>query len=116
MNNRKRILMVDDQPEVCEQLHMLVEALDYEVTSTTSPEKALREFEAASFDAVLTDFSMPGMNGGELARQVKELKPGTPVVMITGMEHYVPDNAIDGLIYKPPQLAELKLLLGELLS
>jgi CheY-like chemotaxis protein len=78
-----RILVVDDEPDVLEAVRMSLEFYDYEVTSCGSGAEGLKAFKSSKFDAVVTDYAMPGMNGDELAARIKEICPACPIVMIT---------------------------------
>jgi DNA-binding NtrC family response regulator len=77
------ILVVDDDDVIRETLEELLSA-DYSCQTADTAEKALAKLEAQRFDVVLTDISMPGLNGMELLSRVVEKYPGTPVIIISG--------------------------------
>lgn len=77
------ILVVDDDDVIRETLCELLSA-DYSCQTAETAEEALARLEAQGFDVVLTDISMPGLNGKELLDKVIELYPGTPVIIISG--------------------------------
>ncbi len=77
------ILVVDDDEVIRETLHELLSA-DYSCQTADTAEEALAKLQAQRFDVVLTDISMPGLNGTELLQRVVEDYPGTPVVIISG--------------------------------
>ena len=77
------ILVVDDDDVIRETLHELLSA-DYSCQTADTAEEALAKLQAQRFDVVLTDISMPGLNGTELLQRVVENYPGTPVVIISG--------------------------------
>src|SRR5215510_2248885 len=77
------ILVVDDDDVIRETLHELLSA-DYSCQTADTAEEALAKLEAQRFDVVLTDISMPGLNGTELLNRVVESYPGTPVIIISG--------------------------------
>ena len=79
----KRILVVDDEPFVCESIRMLLAHDGHEVETAQGGEEALAKYDPARFDLIFTDFSMPGMKGDQLATAIKEKKPARPVVMLT---------------------------------
>ncbi len=63
---------------------------------------ALAKFKAGQWDLVFTDYAMPGMNGKELAQELKKLQPNLPVVMVTGYADVaVTRSAIDFIVEKP---------------
>src|SRR5215510_1905943 len=84
------ILVVDDDDVIRETLHELLSA-DYSCQTADTAEEALAKLEAQRFDVVLTDISMPGLNGTELLKRVLEKYPGTPVIVVSG--HSDQDNA-----------------------
>ncbi|HSH68671.1 MAG TPA: PAS domain S-box protein, partial [Deferrisomatales bacterium] len=81
-----RVLVVDDEDPVAELERQVLEQLGYRVVATGDGEEGLRQFRADpdSFDLVLTDYSMPGMNGLDMIAQMHELRPDLPVVLCTG--------------------------------
>ena len=78
------ILVVDDDDVIRDTLCELL-SQDYSCQTAGTAEDALAKLEERSFDAVLTDISMPGLNGMELLKRVLELYPGTAVIMISGI-------------------------------
>src|SRR6185295_5022174 len=88
------ILVVDDDEVIRETLDELLSA-SYSCQTADTAEAALAKLEAQRFDVVLTDISMPGLNGMELLERVVKKYPGTPVIIISG--HSDQDHA-QGLI------------------
>lgn len=82
--DRPRILVVDDAPAIRTMLERVLRRAGYEVTSATDGIEAQRRLELESFDLVLTDISMPGLNGIALLRRVRERDPELPVILLTG--------------------------------
>jgi signal transduction histidine kinase/CheY-like chemotaxis protein len=82
----ERVLFVDDREQMVRVARRLLEPLGYRVTAFTRPADALRAFAAApgSFDLLLTDLAMPGIDGLDLAERVLAISPGLPVVVMTG--------------------------------
>ena len=82
---RIKVMIVDDEP-VFQELVLLVLSLDpqFEVVLIAGTgEEALCEFEDTDPDLVLIDFHMPGMDGLETARRIKQLSPDTKIAMVT---------------------------------
>lgn len=77
------ILVVDDDDVIRDTLGELLSA-DYSCQTANTAEEALAKLEAQAFDVVLTDISMPGLDGNELLNKVVKLYPGTPVIIISG--------------------------------
>jgi CheY-like chemotaxis protein len=82
----ERILLADDDPAVLEVAEQMLLSLGYEVTAVRSGVDALVHLQNASerFALLLTDLTMPGMDGIELAREARRLRPNLPVVCCTG--------------------------------
>jgi PAS domain S-box-containing protein len=86
VNNRNlRILMVDDDALIAMSSVDMLEDLGHEVVEASSGRQALEILaNQGQFDLLVTDFSMPGMNGAELSRKARELIPGLPILIATG--------------------------------
>lgn len=82
---RSRILIVDDEPEITAILSDLFES-DYECTTAKSAEEALEQLAQRNFELLVSDITMPGMSGLDMIPHVKNLRPNTVVVMISGMQ------------------------------
>lgn len=81
----RRILLVDDDHAVRNVTAALLADLGYQVVEASNGFAALSALERdPQIDLLLADFAMPGMNGAELARQVRKRLPQLPVVFITG--------------------------------
>lgn len=80
----ERILVVDDDPLICELLEQFLNGLGYQVSTAEDGRKGLFLYKAQPFDLVLTDVRMPGLSGLQLLQAVKGLTPRIPVVLISG--------------------------------
>jgi PAS domain S-box-containing protein len=122
----KRILVAEDNPINAMLIRELLQRRGYSVREVGSGEAALEIIEHESFDAVLTDIHMPGMDGIETARHLRrrETELGrerTPIVALTAdvMEtgkHACQDAGMDGFLTKPVDPAELDAMLAAVLS
>jgi two-component system cell cycle response regulator len=83
--SKARILAVDDQRYFRELIEGLLDDEGYNVQTTSSGEEALHILEREDFDIVITDLVMPGIDGAELVRRIKERLPAQDVVMVTGV-------------------------------
>lgn len=80
-----RILLVDDVMEVLVIMTEMLQSAGFDVTPVTSGEAAMEQLATNQlFDALVTDFAMPGIDGGELARRAQQLHPSLPTIIITG--------------------------------
>ena len=109
----KRILVVDDEQDLCDILLFNLRVAGYEALSACSAEKALEMLEAP-FDLLLLDVMMPGMSGFELARQLKENErtASLPIIFLTAKD--AEENVLQGFglgaddyVSKPFSLREL---------
>jgi len=79
------VLHVDDQPDLAEATRIKLErAGPYDVTSATDPERALESIERETFECVVSDHDMPGMDGLDLLRAVRERDERLPFILFTG--------------------------------
>lgn len=79
------ILLVDDDDAVRDVTAAILEDLGYSVSEAEDGLSALEALERGPrVDLLMVDFSMPGMNGAELTKQVQERRPGMPVLLVTG--------------------------------
>jgi len=79
----RRILVVDDEPDMVENCTRILRRAGYRVLSTTDSERALALVESEHPDVLLTDLKMPGLDGMELMRRAHDIDPTLPVIMIT---------------------------------
>jgi PAS domain S-box-containing protein len=110
----QRVWVVDDEPAVARYLHELLADQDYQVTVFNSPAEALARFERGdkAIDLLITDKTMPGMSGNELARRLHESVPDLPVIMCSGYSSDVSpqdgsQDHIHHLFIKPVRADEL---------
>ena len=117
------ILLVDDEPQIVSLLEIMLASLGYRVLAFTDSVKALEAFEAnpREFHLVLTDMTMPGITGQELARRVLQIRPGLPVVLATGYSEQINEDkarqlGISKLLFKPVLRNDLARVLREALD
>jgi two-component system response regulator PilR (NtrC family) len=102
------ILVVDDDDVIRDTLCELL-SQQHSCQTADTAEQALAKLEAQAFDVVLTDISMPGLNGMELLDRVLQLYPGTAVIVVSGLsneeqaQHLISRGAFDNLL-KPFRL------------
>ena len=92
INSTPHILVVDDDPIICEQLQRLYALSDFQVTTCHHGEEALEVLENEEIDLVLTDIRLPGISGVELSQRVAEIWSDIPVIVMTGFAEI--DNAV----------------------
>lgn len=117
------VLFVDDEPHFCVAVRLMLEQIGYDVLTFTDSHQALAAFRENPllYDVVVSDYNIPDMNGLELARRIKMVRPLVPVVIVTGYSGW--DNirepsqlGIEAVIPKPFSRAQLSRTLAEILS
>ncbi|MEM7249316.1 MAG: sigma-54 dependent transcriptional regulator [Acidobacteriota bacterium] len=86
-----RVLVVDDEPGLRTMLKILFESSGARVQTAEDGRAALKQLGSGGFDAVVTDISMPGMNGHELLAHLVQEQPELPVVMMTAVNNDIAD-------------------------
>nr|WP_321465314.1 PAS domain S-box protein [uncultured Desulfobulbus sp.] len=122
-SGNERILLIDDEEILAEMEQGMLEQLGYQVTPQTSSLQALELFREnpGNFDAVVTDQTMPGMTGMELARKLLEIRPELPIILCTGFSTLIDEEqarkcGIRGFVMKPLAIKKLAQLLRKVLS
>jgi len=110
---KRHILVVDDEPFVCDAVKMMLNFDGHVVETANNGKEALALFDKGNFDVVITDFAMPNMKGDELAAAIKARSPNQPVVMITAYAEMLqasgnPLKGVDCVISKPFLLENLR--------
>lgn len=110
----RKILLVDDEPDLTWTLRLGLENNGFEVDAFNNPEEALTNFKAGRYDLLLIDVRMPRMNGFQLYEEMKKIDNNARICFITAFEVYYqslretfPDLEIDCFIKKPIELDDL---------
>jgi PAS domain S-box-containing protein len=116
----KRVLVVDDDPDVREFLTSSLETLGFDVRTAVDAERGLEVLEEVKPDILVVDFAMPGMNGAQMARVVRQRRPNLPIIFASG---YSETEEIEGavgksaaLLRKPFGVSELETVLNAVLD
>jgi PAS domain S-box-containing protein len=119
----ERILFVDDDKLLADIGKQTLERLGYRVTTRTSSVEALELFKAKSdhFDLVITDLTMPNMNGDKLSTELIKLRYGIPIILNTGFSKMINETSvksmgIKGLLMKPASKADLAVIVRKVLD
>ncbi|MCB2180776.1 MAG: response regulator [Desulfobulbaceae bacterium] len=119
----EKLLIVDDEESVLRLEKRMIEKLGYEVTSTMESATALKIFTSHpdNFDLVITDMTMPKMNGAELAESIIAIKPDMPIIICTGYSELINlekarEIGIKGYLEKPIILQNLALTIRRVLD
>lgn len=108
-----RILLVDDEKDFAEMLSLRLSESGETVSVAHSGQEGLRKLTEEAFDVVILDIKMPGMDGIQTLRQVKQHAPLVEVILLTG--HGTTQTAVDGMklgafdyLLKPADFEELE--------
>jgi PAS domain S-box-containing protein len=119
----ERVLFIDDEPMLAEMNKVMLEKSGYAVTVQTSSWEALATFSSRpeDFDIVITDQTMPGLTGFELAREMLRLRPELPIILCTGYSTIITEEkarsaGIKGFALKPLSKSRLTMLIREVLE
>jgi CheY-like chemotaxis protein/glycine cleavage system H lipoate-binding protein len=80
----KRILVVDDEINVCKSIKNAIQQEDYEIEIALSGEEALEKEKESPFDLIISDLMMPGISGLDLLKTLKRWRPEIMIIMVTG--------------------------------
>lgn len=119
----EHILFIDDEEMLAEMGKAMLERLGYRVTVETNSIEALKNIQAQPnrFDLVITDQTMPGMTGSDLARRILQIRPGMPIILCTGFSNLISEEkakicGIKGFAMKPLTKNDLAALVRKLLD
>lgn len=116
--NQPRILIIDDEPDMCWALVNILRPAGYAVTITTRGAEVLELVTGGSYAAAFVDAKLPDLDGFELATLIRQRSPHTAVVLISGY-FYQEDRAVTeglrkglfiGFVAKPFDLEEVRLM------
>lgn len=116
-----KILIVDDNDQMCSLLADILELFDYQAQQAKDGEEALKCLGEGKYDLVITDIRMPKMSGTDLLKLIKKTQPKLPVVLVSG---FTPSNTTtviitekaDGFLNKPFTVEQIEKLLKDLLQ
>jgi DNA-binding NtrC family response regulator len=112
------ILLVDDEPNVLKALQRVFRQENYQIVTASNADEALQFLVKEPVQLIISDFKMPGMNGGELLRQVKASYPDTIRIMLTGhadtaaVMGAIKEGAVYKFILKPWNDDDLRVTVG----
>lgn len=104
----KSILIIDDDVELCEEIAETLQDEGYPVEYISDPDQGQNLINRKAFDIVIIDYKMPGLNGIELLKKIKEKNPQTKVFIATGrpfidklLEEQKASHLVSGVVNKP---------------
>jgi CheY-like chemotaxis protein len=118
----KQVLIADDAEGVRSLLKRVFETLipGYRVVVARDAGEALAQFKRESFELLVTDYHMPGENGLDLARKVRQLSPATRIVLMSGngvlADGPGQDGEVDAYLEKPFTLGQVMLITEQVMK
>ena len=121
MSSKKHILVVDDEAAYRQMLSELIESMGHSIDAAGDGEQAVKMATEHDYDLVITDLSLPKLNGTQVLAAVKRVHPDTPVIMVTG--YAAVDTAIEAMkfgaydyIAKPFNIDQVELIVERALE
>lgn len=120
---RGHILVVEDEPQLRDLYERALSAAGHRVAVSAQAEEALASFLAdpAAIDLLITDLTMPGLSGAELAQRLRTARPGLPIILVTGYTETAAEAQLQALggvevLLKPLSMQTLCLAAGRILA
>ena len=113
-----KILVVDDEKNILKLYEAELQDEGYDVVTANSGKEAIEKFHQEEFDLVTLDIMMPGMDGIQVLRQLKQEKPHVPVIMVTAYD-YRDDFSVwvsEAYVVKSSDLVQLKATIKKILE
>src|SRR6266478_250527 len=111
-----KVLLIEDELTLADALQRVLEVEGYDVIAATDPAEGLAAARKGDFHVVVTDLKMPGISGMEIIKELHEIRPQLPVILMTG--HHTTEAAIEAMklgaydyILKPPDPPEFLALI-----
>ena len=111
-----KVLIVDDEKDFVEMFSLRLEGQGEKVSTAHSGKEALKVLENVAIDVVILDIRMPGMDGIDTLKQIKNLYPRVEVILLTG--HGSAETAVEGMklgafdyLMKPADFEDIKIKL-----
>ncbi len=118
MGNKFTVLVVDDNPGILETMADILDEMNFKVSTASDGYQAIEMMKSGSFDAVMMDIKMPGIDGIETLRRIKVTKPGAKVILMTAYASEATvlaarNEGASTVLYKPIDLDKIEALLRE---
>lgn len=115
---KKKILIVDDEFSIRVMMFKILKSDNYQIDIAENGRQAIDCIDKTSYDLIITDYSMPGINGLELMRTIRERYPDVPFLFVTGTEsvrNMLKEKGV-GFSLKPFKISDLKKKVENMLS
>jgi len=118
VDERKTILVIDDYQTSAAAWGLYLHNARYSVETAYTPEEGLQLFATQPVDLVLLDYAMPVIDGGKVAATMKRMKPGVPILMLSGVPRVAEQDLayIDAFVQKGQEPAVVLKKIEQLLN
>ena len=111
------VLVIDDEKGILQIIRQALTKFGHNVETATDGQEGIRKFDDGSFDIVITDIRMPGIDGNGVVKHIRKSdKQSIPVIAISGTPWLMENNAFDMVLAKPFPLKKLVESIGSLVS
>ena len=109
------VLVIDDEKGILQIIYQALTKFGHQVETAADGQEGIRKFDHGSFDIVITDIRMPGLDGNGVVNHIrKSEKQSVPVIAISGTPWQMENNAFDMVLAKPFALNKLVESIGSL--
>ena len=111
----EQILLIDDEPDILKSLSEILLLEGFQVRTASSGKEALEILKTEPFDLVITDITLPGIDGNAVAKCIRNSKrPEVPIVAMSGYNDKADGELFDFMLSKPFNLKELMAVVREI--
>ena len=111
------VLVIDDEKGILQIIRQALTKFGHNVETATDGQEGIRKFDHGSFDIVITDIRMPGIDGNGVVKHIRKSdKQSIPVIAISGTPWLMENNAFDMVLAKPFPLKKLVESIGSLVT
>jgi len=116
--SRPLVLCIDDDEDSLKVRELLLKNMGYDTLLAPDGDRGLALFTQRAVDIVIVDYAMPGLNGAEVARAIRAMRPEVPIVMLSGqpVKPDGVDSEVDSFVTKGRDTSDLLEELEHLLS
>ncbi len=121
MKEKAHILVVDDSISMCRSMALVLKEHGYAVSTAVDGLEAIDRVKEKPFDIIFMDVKMPGMDGVETYKNIKQIRPDAVVIMMTaysvdGLVEEALQEGAYGVLYKPLEMEKVLLIVGEIMD
>ena len=119
----KNILIIDDEGTILDVLRRFLEKCGYSVSTANTWEIGFEFLDSHDFDLVMLDVNMPGKDGFQISKEIRESRPNQKIIIMTGLQagsvydfYNMSDADFDDIVYKPFSFEKIKTIVGQVIE